>query len=129
VSLTVLSRREASIFACVADTLLAPAPPLPPVADTDAVASFDAWLRRAPAPNRLALRAVLLGLELAPRLADRSHRCWRALPPARRLALLSRLERSGGRPLVEALRATAAVSYYGDAGVSALLGYDPSARR
>ena len=122
----VLSRREASIFACVADTLLAPAPPLPPVAQTDTVASFDAWLRRAPRANRLALRALLLALELAPRVATRAHTAWRALPPRERLALLGRLERAGGRPIVEALRAAAAVSYYGDAHVSALLGYVPA---
>ena len=123
----VLSPREASIFACVADTLLAPAPPLPPVGETDAVAAFDAWLARAPRANRLALRGLLLALELAPRLGA-AHVCWRRLPPARRLALLGRLERAGGRPVVEALRAAAAVSYYGDARVSALLGYDPDAR-
>jgi hypothetical protein len=125
----VLSRREASIFACVADTLLAPAPPLPPVDETDAVAAFDAWLQRAPRANRLALRALLLGLELAPRLATRAHTAWRALPPGRRLDVLTRLEHAGGRPIVEALRATAAVSYYGDARVSALLGYVPARER
>jgi hypothetical protein len=120
----VLTAREASIFACLVDTLLAPAPPLPPVHETDAVASFDRWLELAPAPNRVALRAVLLALETAPRLT-RHHTRWRRLAPAERLALLERLERAGGRPLVEALRATAAVSYYGDARVSALLGYEP----
>jgi hypothetical protein len=125
----ILSRREASIFACVADTLLAPAPPLPPVAETDTVAAFDAWLQRAPRANRLALRSLLLGLELAPRVAPRTHTAWRALPPGRRLDVLARLERAGGRPVVEALRATAAVSYYGDARVSALLGYVPARER
>jgi hypothetical protein len=40
---------------------------------------------------------------------------------------LERVARSGtaGRGIVEALRAAAAVSYYGDARVSALLGYTP----
>jgi hypothetical protein len=125
----VLSPREASIFACVADTLLAPAPPLPPIGATDAVRSFDAWLARAPRINRMGLRAVLLSLEVAPRLT-RARTRWRRLPPARRLAMLERLSRSGhaGRALVEALRAAAAVSYYGDARVSALLGYAPRPR-
>ncbi|HMJ37072.1 MAG TPA: hypothetical protein VK501_24420 [Baekduia sp.] len=124
--MTVLSPREASIFACVTDTLLAPAPPLPPVHATDAVASFDAWLARAPRPNRLALRAVLLALEIAPRLTGARTR-WRRLAPPARLALLERLQHrgAGGRAVVEALRASAAVSYYGDARVSALLGYVP----
>ena len=124
-----LSKREASIFACLADTLLAPAPPLPPVAETDAVAAFDAWLQRAPRANRIALRGVLIALELAPRVATGAHTAWRALPPARRLELLRRLERTGGRPVVEGLRAAAAVSYYGDAQVSALLGYVPARER
>jgi hypothetical protein len=115
---TVLSRREAATFACLADTLLAPAPPLPPVRDTDAVRAFDEWLARAPRANRVALRAVLLALGR-----------WRGLSPDRRLAAMERLERSGGRPLVEALRASAAISYYGDARVSALLGYAPARER
>jgi hypothetical protein len=121
----VLSRREASIFACLTDTLLAPAPPLPPVEQTDAVASFDAWLARAPRVNRTALRALLLALELTPRVATRAHRAWHTLAPDRRLATVEGL----GRPVVEALRAAAAVSYYGDAHVSALLGYTPKAPR
>ena len=37
-----LTPREASIFACVCDTVVAPEPVLPPVRDTDAVAFFDA---------------------------------------------------------------------------------------
>ena len=48
----VLSPREAAIFACLADTVLAPSPPLPPVAATDAVAAFDAWLATGSALNR-----------------------------------------------------------------------------
>jgi hypothetical protein len=123
--MSVLSARERSIFACVADTLLAPAPPLPPVHATDAVPAFDAWLARAPRINRMALRAVLLALEIAPRLT-RAHARWRRLAPPQRLALLERIShRPGGHALVEALRAVAAVSYYGDAHVSALLGYEP----
>jgi hypothetical protein len=126
VTLQVLTPREASIFACLVDTLLAPAPPLPPVDRTDAVAAFDRWLAAAPAVNRAALRAVLVAVEIAPRLTRRRSR-WRRLPPEERLATLRSLERAGGRPLVEALRATAAVSYYGDPAVSRLLGYAPRA--
>ncbi|WCB92599.1 hypothetical protein DSM104299_01296 [Baekduia alba] len=126
--MTVLSPREQSIFACVADTLLAPAPPLPPIRETDAVMAFDAWLARAPRINRVALRAVLLTLEIAPRLT-RARTRWRRLPAARRLAILDRVAaRPAGHTLVEALRAAAAVSYYGDARVSALLGYAPRAQ-
>lgn len=115
---TVLSRREASVFACLADTLLAPAPPLPPVARTDAVAAFDAWLARAPRVNRLGARALLLALAAAR---------WPRRGPAARLATMERLAHRGaaGRGIVEALRAAAAVSYYGDPQVSELLGYKP----
>jgi hypothetical protein len=128
--MTVLSPREASIFACVADTLLAPAAPLPPIHATDAVSAFDAWLARAPRINRMGLRALLLGLEISPRLTG-AHARWRQLPPPQRLAVLERLAQrsAGGRAVVEALRAAAAVSYYGDARVCALLGYVPGAAR
>jgi hypothetical protein len=122
--MTVLSAREARIFACLADTVLAPTPPLPPVDRTDAVEAFDAWLAAGPRLTRLGVRAALLALEAAPRLT-RARRRWRALPPAARLDVLHRIERAGGRPLVEALRAAAAVSYYGDPRVSVLAGYEP----
>jgi len=110
-----LSRREAAIFARFADTVLAPAPPLPPIRDTDAIASFDGWLAGAPRLNRVGARAALLALAVS--RADR------------RLPRLARVERAGGRALVAALRAAAAISYYGDPRVSALLGYDPRAAR
>lgn len=111
-----LSPRERSIFAAVADTLLAPAPPLPPIRDTDTVAAFDAWLDRAPRINRVALRTLLLALGLR----------WRRLPPPRRLQVFERAaHHAAGKAIVDALRAAAAVSYYGDAHVSALLGYVP----
>ena len=103
--------REASAAAALVDAVAAPEPPLPPVAETDAVGSFATWLAYAPRPNRVLLRAALLAFAAAgfPR-RDR----------AGRLALLRRLGRS---PLAEGLRATAAVSYYGDAGVLRALGH------
>jgi hypothetical protein len=114
----VLSPREARVFACLADTLLAPAPPLPPVGQTDAVAAFDIWLARAPRLNRLGARAILLALGALR---------WSRRPARARLASLERVAQSGaaGRGVVEALRAAVAVSYYGDARVSELLGYKP----
>src|SRR5687768_16935470 len=65
--LAALSPREASIFACLADTVVAPEPVLPPVRETDAVEFFDRWMARSPRPNRVALRALLYTLEVAPR--------------------------------------------------------------
>jgi hypothetical protein len=103
--------REARAVAALVDAVAAPRPPLPAVRDTDAVAAFATWLAYAPQPNRAVLRAALLALAAAgfPR-RDR----------AGRLALLRRLGRS---PLAEGLRATADVSYYGDAGVLRALGH------
>ena len=111
-----MSARERDIFACLVDTVVAPAPPLPPVRETDAVDAFDRWLAAAPRLNRAGLRAALLALG-AMRL--RRHTA------TGRLQLLRRLPRE----LVEPLRAAAAMSYYGDAAVARLLGYDPEAAR
>jgi hypothetical protein len=120
--LAVLSGREAAIFACLADTVAMPAPPLPPVRATDAVAGFDAWLAAAPALQRTAQRSGLLLLGLA-----RLRQC----SPARREALLAGLGRSrvpGLAVLLEALRAAAAGCYYGDPEVMRALGYDAAER-
>ena len=59
-----LSRREASIFACVCDTVVAPEPLLPPVRETDAVQFLDRWLAAAPRLNRIGLRAPFYAAEL-----------------------------------------------------------------
>ena len=120
-TLAVLSRREASIFAAFADAVAMPVPPRPGVALTDAVAGFDGWLARAPRLNRIALRASLLGLGLRLRGLDRGERA----------ASLGRL--GGSRvPLVpqllDALRTSAAAAYYGDDGVMRGLGYDAGER-
>jgi len=115
------SRREARIFACLADTLLAPAAPLPPVDETDAADVFGAWLSRFPIATRLGLRAFMVMIELAPRLTGQP---WHARPPAERLARLDQLRRlPNGSLLLDALRAACGSSYYGDPAVAATLGY------
>jgi choline dehydrogenase-like flavoprotein len=119
--MSVLTRREAAIFAGLADAVAMPIPPRPGVAGTDAVAGFDGWLARAPRLNRLALRASLVGLGLRLRGMDRGQRA----------AALGRL--GGSRvpvvpQLMEALRAVTAASYYGDDGVMRGLGYDAGER-
>ena len=111
-----MRRREAAAMAALVDAVAAPLPPLPPVADTDAVAAFARWLGYAPRLNRAALRAALTALALA------------HYPSRTREARLALLKRVRPRPAGEALRAAAAVSYYGDAGVLAVLGHDPAAR-
>jgi hypothetical protein len=122
-----VNRREANIFACLTDTVVAPATPLPPVGATDAVDSFADYLRRSPAGGRLALRGALLALEVAPRLMGFGARL-RSLDPPRRAAFMVRAEASPLAPMVVGLRGVAQLSYYGDAGVMRLLGYDAEAR-
>ncbi len=81
------------------DEAVAPVPPLPPVARTDAVAAFRAQLAAAPRLNRLAIRALLVARAAGVPLG----------------------------PAEEPLRALARISYYGDLGVMRALGYDPEA--
>lgn len=115
------SRREARIFTCLADTLLAPVPPLPPVDETDAAEVFGEWLAHFPVATRWGLRSFMVAIELAPRLTGPP---WHALPPGERLARLDRIRRlPNGSLLLDALRAACGSSYYGDRSVSAALGY------
>ena len=88
------------------DAVAAPEPPLPPVAETDAVASFAPGSPTRRRATGSLLRAALLALAAAgfPR-RDRA---------GYGAALLPR-SRCRSCPLAEGLRATAAVSYYGDA--------------
>ena len=92
-----MTRGEARRFAALVEQAVHPGPDLPPVAQTDAVAAFDAWLRAAPRPNRIAMRALLR-------------------VPSRHTG-----------PLGELLQRLAAFCYYGDAAVMRLLGYDADA--
>jgi hypothetical protein len=122
-----VTRREANIFACLVDTVVAPVAPLPPVGATDAVASFGDYLQRSPTAGRSALRGALLVLEVAPRLLGFGARL-RCLDWPRRAAFIARAEASALAPMVVALRGVAQLSYYGDAGVMRQLGYDADAR-
>jgi choline dehydrogenase-like flavoprotein len=119
--MSVLTRREASIFAGLADAVVMPTAPRPGIAGTDAVTGFDGWLARAPRLNRIALRASLLGLGLRTRGMDRGQR-------AAALARLCRSRVPVVPQLMEALRAVSAASYYGDDGVMRGLGYDAGER-
>ena len=127
--MNVITAREASIFACLTDTAVAPAPVLPPVAQTDAAQAFDRWLERAPRINALGLRAALFAIELAP-LAFGHRRRLRRLAEADRAAFLATLERHRAplvRQLVKALKSIAFLCYYGDDQLLNRLGYDPAA--
>jgi hypothetical protein len=128
--LTTLSPREASIFACVCDTMVAPEPALPPVRETDAVEFFDDWLARSPRLNRIGLRALLYAAELGPRGLGLPGRLRQLSSPERGLALEA-AERAGApqvRQLAKALKGVAFLSYYGDDGVLHRLGYDAQVR-
>ena len=129
-SLAALTPREASMFACFCDSVVAPEPVLPRVRDTDAVAFFDSWLSRAPRLNRTGLRAALYVVELSPYLVGERGRL-RTLAPARRGQVLERLEHARSpqlRQLAKLLKGMAFLSYYGDDGVMRRLGYDPDER-
>src|SRR3954470_24661281 len=88
-----LTPREASIFACFTDAVVAPEPLLPPVRETDAVASFDDWMSRAPRLNREGMRSRLYVLEISPLLTG-SRRRLRRLDPDGRARWLRAIERA-----------------------------------
>lgn len=129
-TLQAITPREASIFACATDALLAPEPDLPPVRETSAVTYFDQWMAASPTANRIAVRSGLYMLELAPRLSGHGGR-FRSLSPELRREFLAPSD--GRRPvwqaaLVDTLRMLSAAVYYGDDTVARQLGYDADAR-
>ena len=128
-SLQALSGREASIFACLCDTVVAPEPLLPPVRDTDAAFFFDRWMARAPRVNRFALRGLLLTIEVAPLTLGFGGRL-RQLDPQARARYLEAAERRGPpqlRQLTKLVKGMAFLSYYGDDRVMLRVGYDAEA--
>jgi hypothetical protein len=127
--LRVLSRREASIFACLTDTVVAPDAVLPAVRDTDAVRFFDEWLALLPTPNRAAMRALLWAAELGPLAAGFGRRL-RRLDGARRTEFLRAVEHASLRQLrliAKLVVSAAQLSYYGNDAVLGQLGYDAEA--
>ena len=127
--LRVLSAREASIFACLTDTVVSPEPVLPPVRQTDAVRFFDEWLTLMPRLNRAAMRGLLWTAELAPLLTGFGARL-RRLDRSRRTAWLRSLERAPVpqvRMVLKLAESIAQLAYYGDDAVLMRLGYDAEA--
>ena len=128
-SFNVLTPREASIFACLADSVIQPDRDLPRVADTDAVEFVDRWLARSPRLNRIGLRALLYAAELAP-LATGFRRRLRRLGPEERFRYVRGVEkaRSGQlRQIAKLVKSMVYLSYYGDDHLMARAGYDPDA--
>src|SRR6478735_8581693 len=91
--LTVLTPREASIFACLVDTVAAPEPLLPPVRETDAALFFDRWMAASPRLNAIGMRALLHAVELAPRFLGYGGRL-RQLSVEDRVRYLKTVERN-----------------------------------
>jgi hypothetical protein len=129
VTLQTISPREASIFACLADTVVAPEPVLPRVGETDAAFFFDDWMTLCPPLIARAMRSLLYVIELAPVAFGMGHRM-RRLPVAKRIELLRRLEKSPVvqiRQLTKLLKSSAFLAYYGDDQIMIRCGYDADA--
>jgi hypothetical protein len=127
--MNVLTPREASIFACLTDTVVAPQTVLPPVSQTDAADAFDRWLAHSPPANAIGMRGLVLAIELGP-LALGYRRRLRRLPPGDRARYLQTLEQSRAAPvrqLTRAIKSIAFFCYYGDDALLLRLGYDPDA--
>jgi hypothetical protein len=127
--LTLLTPREASIFACLVDTVAAPEPLLPPVAQTDAAFFFDRWMAASPRANAAGMRVVLHAIELMPRLMGYGARL-RRLPVSERVRWLKAVERNRNprlRQLTKLVKSAALLAYYGDDAIMRRLGYDADA--
>jgi hypothetical protein len=127
--LAVLTPREASIFACLVDTVAAPEPLLPPVAQTDCAFFFDRWMAASPTLNARGMRALLHVFELAPLFLGYGARL-RRLPVEQRVAYLKSIERSRNphvRQLTKLIKGAAFLAYYGDDAIMRRVGYDPDA--
>lgn len=122
-----MTRFERRAFVCLVEHAVAPASPLPPVRDTEAVAAFERYLHACPPANRLGLRAAIVAIECAPIVTGPERRRLSSLESAARDGLLGRLLEGRLAPLLTALRGLAQLSYYGDRGVVGSLGYDAAA--
>jgi hypothetical protein len=124
-----LTPREASIFACFTDAVVAPEPVLPPVRETDAVEFFDDWMARSPRLNRTGMRALLYVLELSP-LVTGSRKRLRRLDRAGRgrwLVAVEHAPRPELRLVFKLMKGAAQLSYWGDDGLMLRVGYDADA--
>ena len=125
-----LTPREASIFACFTDAVVAPEPLLPPVRDTDAVEFFDDWMARAPRLNRTGMRALLYVLELSPLATGGPRRRLRRLDREGRARWLTAVEhapRPELRLIFKLMKGAAQLSYWGDDELMQRVGYDADA--
>ena len=124
-----LTPREASIFACFTDTVVAPEPLLPAVRETDAVAFFDDWMSRSPRLNRVGMRALLYVLELSPFLTGSRARLRQLDRPARSrwVIAIEHARRPQLKFVYKLLKGAAQLSYWGDDRLMREVGYDADA--
>ena len=124
-----LTPREASIFACFTDAVVAPEPLLPPVRETDAVTFFDDWMARSPKLNRTGMRALLYALELSPLLTSARTRLRRLDKQARThwLEQIEKIPRAEVRLVFKLLKGAAQLSYWGCDELMKMVGYDADA--
>ena len=99
-----MTRRELATIESLITWAVDPQPPLPPVAETDAVAALVANIEHSPGPQRIALRAALAAAGALQRGA---------------------LDRAPFAPLADLVTALSHLAYYGDLGVSRVIGFDP----
>lgn len=124
-----LTKREASIFACFTDAVVAPEPVLPPVHKTDAVEFFDDWMARSPRLNRTGMRALLYALELSPFVTGTKQRL-RQLDRDARARWLETIEsapRAEIKLVFKLLKGAAQLSYWGCDELMKAVGYDADA--
>jgi hypothetical protein len=128
-ALRALTPREASIFACLTDAVVAPEPVLPPVRETDAVQFFDDWMARSPRLNRSGMRALLYVLELSPLATGFRTRLRRLDRDARErwVHAIERAPRPELRLVFKLLKGAAQLSYWGDDALMLRVGYDADA--
>jgi hypothetical protein len=132
--LRVLSPKEALVFLAVARRLLAPdapapgAAPAPSLDEVDVLGSVDAYLAGLPEHLAADVRALLQLVEHSPAVFSLRMSRYTRLPPSAQDEVLagwaaSRLDvrRQG----FAALKALAAIGYYGDPRTHAVLGYVP----
>jgi hypothetical protein len=121
-----VNAREANVFACLVDTIVAPGGALPPLVRTDTMQFLDGYLAASPRLNRIGVRALLYALEVGPFLLGYGARL-RRLSPERRLDFLDAVARSPAGLALQGLEVMAKMAYDGDDGVMRSLGYDPDA--
>jgi hypothetical protein len=124
-----LTAREASIFACITDAVVAPEPLLPPVRETDAVVFFDDWMARSPRLNRVGMRALLYAFELSPLITGFGTRLRRLDREARArwVDAIQAAPRPELRLIAKLVKGAAQLSYWGDDALLLRVGYDADA--